>query len=89
MNMLRVWGGGNYPSTEFLNACDELGLLVWQDMMFACAMYPGDSGFIQTTREEIKQQITRMQHHACIALWCGNNEVDEGWHNWGWQKQYN
>lgn len=89
MNMLRVWGGGNYPSTEFLNTCDELGLLVWQDMMFACAMYPGDTSFINTTKEEIKQQITRMQHHACVALWCGNNEIDEGWHNWGWQKQYN
>lgn len=89
MNMLRVWGGGAYADDEFYNACDKNGILVWQDLMFACAMYPGDTSFISNVKTEAEQQIERLKNHPCIALWCGNNENDEGWKNWGWQKQYN
>ncbi len=88
MNMLRVWGGGVYADDEFYNECDKHGILVWQDFMFACAMYPGDEHFIKNVSEEIKQQVVRLRNHASLALWCGNNEIDEGWKNWGWQKQY-
>ena len=89
MNMLRVWGGGVYEDNEFYNQCDENGILVWQDFMFACAMNPGDSAFLNNVKLEAKDNIKRLQNHPCIALWCGNNEVDEGWNNWGWQKEFN
>lgn len=89
MNMLRVWGGGIYEQDEFYDACDKNGILVWQDFMFACAMYPGDSNFINNVAKEAKEQVERLRNHPCIALWCGNNEITEGWQNWGWQKQYN
>jgi beta-mannosidase len=88
MNMLRVWGGGVYPTDDFFNYCDENGILIWQDFMFACAMYPGDEAFMNSVKTEIIQQIKRLQNHPCLALWCGNNEIDEGWKNWGWQKQF-
>jgi len=89
MNMLRVWGGGVYADDAFYDACDKNGILVWQDFMFACAMYPGDKEFLQNVKEEVKDNVSRLQNHPSLALWCGNNENDEGWHNWGWQKQYN
>jgi beta-mannosidase len=88
MNMLRVWGGGAYESDLFYDLCDEYGILVWQDFMFACAMYPGDSAFLANVREEAAGVVKRLRNHACLALWCGNNEIDEGWRNWGWQRQY-
>ena len=88
MNMLRVWGGGVYADDDFYNACDQKGILVWQDFMFACAMYPADETFVNTLVYELRDQIARLEKHTCLALWCGNNEVDEGWKNWGWQKQY-
>jgi beta-mannosidase len=89
MNMLRVWGGGVYPDDAFYDACDKAGILVWQDFMFACAMYPGDGKFLESVKHEVVDNVTRLQNHACLALWCGNNENDEGWQNWGWQKQFN
>ena len=89
MNMVRVWGGGIYENDIFYDLCDELGLMVWQDFMFACAMYPRDMDFMQNVNAESIQNIVRLRRHPCIALWCGNNEIDEGWKNWGWQKQYN
>ena len=89
MNMLRVWGGGIYEQDLFYNLCDSLGILVWQDMMFACSLYPTlEDEFINSIQEEITQNIKRLQKHPCIALWCGNNEVDVAWHNWGWQHQF-
>lgn len=84
-NMIRIWGGGTYESDSFYQACDQYGILVWQDFMFACAMYPGDDHFLENVREEALQQITRLSGYACIALWCGNNENHEGWERWGWQ----
>ena len=85
MNMLRVWGGGIYEEDAFYDFCDENGILVWQDFMFACNMYPGDIQFVENVRQEARHQIKRLRNHPSVVLWCGNNEVDEGWHNWGWQ----
>jgi len=88
MNMLRVWGGGVYAEDAFYDECDKKGILVWQDFMFACAMCPGDKDFLQNVKKEVIDNVNRLQNHPSIALWCGNNENDEGWKNWGWQKQY-
>ena len=85
MNMLRVWGGGIYENNIFYDLCDEKGILIWQDFMFACAMYPGDIKFLASIQEEAELQIKRLRNHASIALWCGNNENSEGWKRWGWQ----
>jgi beta-mannosidase len=88
MNMLRIWGGGVYADDRFLDYCDEKGILIWHDFMFACSMYPGDSAFTENVWQEAIENIIRMRNHPCLALWCGNNEIDEGWNNWGWQRQY-
>ncbi|HEU4324366.1 MAG TPA: glycoside hydrolase family 2 protein [Roseiflexaceae bacterium] len=74
MTMLRIWGGGIYEAEVFYDLCDEHGLLVWQDFMFACGMYPADPAFQASVRAEAEAQVRRLRHHACIALWCGNNE---------------
>jgi len=74
MNMVRVWGGGQYERDLFYDLCDELGILVWQDMMFACSTYPADPEFLERVRREIRFQILRLKEHPSIALWCGNNE---------------
>lgn len=87
-NMLRVWGGGVYEDDYFYDLCDAKGIMVWQDFMFACALYPGDSSFLSTVQYEIEEQVRRLRNHPSIVLWCGNNEIDEAWHNWGWQKQH-
>lgn len=89
MNMLRVWGGGIYEDDIFYNLCDEKGILVWQDFMYACAMYPGNGKFLKTAAREALEQIERLRQHPCIALWCGNNENNEAWNHWGWQMQFN
>ena len=88
MNMLRVWGGGIYEEDIFYNICDSLGILIWQDFMFACAMYPSDSSFIDNLKKEATYNVKRLRNHPSIILWCGNNEVSEGWHRWGWQDNY-
>jgi beta-mannosidase len=74
MVMLRVWGGGIYEHDAFYDACDELGLLVWQDFMFACGIYPAPGWFRDSVRAEAEAQVRRLRHHPCLALWCGNNE---------------
>jgi beta-mannosidase len=89
MNMLRVWGGGIYEQDIFYDLCDSLGILVWQDFMFACAMYPSDSAFLNNIKQEAIENVARLSHHPSIVLWCGNNESSEGWQRWGWQDQYN
>ncbi|MDG1218640.1 MAG: glycoside hydrolase family 2 protein, partial [Flavobacteriaceae bacterium] len=86
MNMIRVWGGGIYENEIFYNLCDEKGLLVWQDFMFACAMYPGDKEFLKSVEQEAEFNVKRLRGHPSIALWCGNNEVRSAWKNWGWEK---
>lgn len=88
MNMIRVWGGGIYEDDEFYKACDENGILVWQDFMFAGSFYPSDKDFLNNVKEEVRNQVNRLQNHPSIALWCGNNEIDEAIVNWGYQKQF-
>ncbi len=74
MNCLRVWGGGLYENEDFYDLCDEKGILIWQDMMFACAVYPDNDRFLELIRAEVIHQVKRLSSHACIALWCGDNE---------------
>ncbi|MBR5910408.1 MAG: glycoside hydrolase family 2 protein [Bacteroidales bacterium] len=88
-NMLRVWGGGIYPSDDFFTLCDKLGILVWQDFMYAGTMYPYDEAFLENARIEAEEQVKRLASHPSLALWCGGNEISEGYYNWGWQKSLN
>ena len=85
-NMLRVWGGGIYPPDYFFDVCDSLGIMVWQDFMFAGTTYPYSDEFLNNVKEEATQQVIHYQNHPSLALWCGNNEVSEGYVNWGWQQ---
>lgn len=87
MNMIRVWGGGFYEEEQFYDLCDELGLLVWQDFMFACSIYPTDAAFVENVHQEVVAAVRRLRHRACLALWCGNNEMEQGWVDWGWSKR--
>ncbi|PUB18457.1 glycoside hydrolase family 2 protein [Yoonia sediminilitoris] len=75
MNMVRVWGGGRYEPDSFYDACDELGLMVWQDFMFACNLYPSDESYLANVRAEVADNVARIHHHACLAVWCGDNEL--------------
>ena len=84
-NMLRVWGGGIYPSDDFFDICDSLGILVWEDFMYAGTMYPYDEVFLENARIEAEEQVKRLASHPSLALWCGGNEISEGYYNWGWQ----
>lgn len=83
-NFIRVWGGGYYPDDWFFDWCDENGLIVWQDFMFACAAYLLSPEFETTVREEVRDNIIRIRNHACLGLWCGNNEIESAWEYWGW-----
>lgn len=80
MNMLRVWGGGTYEDDIFYDTCDELGILVWQDFMFACGAYPEYVEFLKNVAEEVKQNVSRLSSHPCLAIWCGNNENEWIWY---------
>ncbi|KZO92286.1 glycoside hydrolase family 2 protein [Calocera viscosa TUFC12733] len=82
-NMVRIWGGGIYESDEFYDACDELGLLVWQDFMFACGQYPIHEEFLAQVRPEAELAVERIRHHASLALLCGNNEDYQQVKQWG------
>ncbi len=75
MNMIRVWGGGRYEPDWFYDLCDELGLMVWQDFMFSCHIYPADDAFLSQVAEEVRQNALRLHHHACMTIWCGDNEL--------------
>src|SRR5690606_37153935 len=75
MNMIRIWGGGQYEPDYFYELCDELGILIWHDFMFSCMSYPSDRAFLDDVRVEVPPQLRRLSHHASIALWCGDNEV--------------
>lgn len=78
MNMLRVWGGGYYESDEFYNACDERGILIWQDFQFACQAYPFfDNEFLNNVKNEVEYNVKRLCHHPSLAVWCGNNEIED------------
>jgi len=76
MNMIRVWGGGIYEQDIFYNICDRLGLLVWQDFMFACGEYPQTSWFLKSVSKEAEHVVKRLRNHPSLALWCGNNECE-------------
>lgn len=89
MNMLRIWGGGIYENDAFYELCDSLGIMIWQDFMFAGGMVPDDAHFFENVKQEVIYQVKRLRKYRCIVVWCGNNEIDEAWHNWGWQKQFN
>jgi len=79
-NMLRVWGGGFYESEVFYDLCDEFGIMIWQDFMYACAMYPDDEpAFMESATREARSVAERLRRHPCLALWCGNNECQEAW----------
>lgn len=82
-NCLRVWGGGYYPSNTFYDMCDEKGLIVWQDFMYACNVYELTDKFKNTIIDEIRDNIRRLRHHTCLGLWCGNNEIESAWDHWG------
>lgn len=87
MNTLRVWGGGCYEPDSFYDACDELGLLVWQDFMFACAMYPEEEPYRSLVEREARHHVARLSCHPSVALWCGGNECVWGYENWGWKQR--
>ena len=84
-NMLRVWGGGFYEEERFYDLCDRYGILVWQDFIFACNLYPWhETEYMENVRIEIRENIRRLRHRASLALWCGNNEIEWGWADWGY-----
>ncbi len=84
-NMLRVWGGGFYEEDRFYDLCDQYGILVWQDFVFSCSVYPfDDDDFIEKVYDEVVENIRRLRHRASLVLWCGNNEMEWGWESWGW-----
>ena len=88
MNTLRVWGGGFYENSKFYELCDKYGILVWQDLMFACGMYPSDAEYLNSVKAEIAENVSRLRNFACIALYCGNNENEISWHSWGWKSMF-
>lgn len=87
MNMIRIWGGGIYPDDYFYHLTDSLGLMVWQDFMFACSMVPDYPGYFENFADEAVYNIKRLRNHPSLLLWCGNNEVVSAWNNWGWRKK--
>jgi len=86
-NMLRVWGGGFYEEERFYDLCDRYGILVWQEFIFSCSIYPlDDADFLENVKQEVIENVRRLRHRACLALWCGNNEMEWGWVDWNWDR---
>lgn len=88
MNMIRVWGGGFYENKKFYELADEKGILVWQDFMFGCTPYPYDDSFLKNVELEARYNVKRLRNHPSIAIWCGNNEVEESIKYWGFDNIY-
>lgn len=88
MNMLRIWGGGIYEEEIFYDLCDKNGIMVWQDFIFGCSLYPWDKEFFANVEKEAIYNVRRLRNHPSIVIWCGNNEITELWHHWGYQKMY-
>jgi beta-mannosidase len=87
-NMLRIWGGGFYEEERFYDLCDRYGILVWQEFIFSCSIYPlNDLAFLENIRQEVVENVRRLRHRASLALWCGNNEMEWGWCDWGWKQR--
>jgi beta-mannosidase len=85
-NMLRVWGGGFYENERFYDLCDRYGILVWQEFIFSCSIYPlDDPAFLENVRVEVVENVRHLRHRASLALWCGNNEMEQGWVDWNWK----
>jgi beta-mannosidase len=89
MNTLRIWGGAIYENDEFYDLCDEKGILIWQDFMFACAMVPTQKEHLESIALEAKANVIRLHNHPSVVMWCGNNENLTAWHQWGWQDDFN
>lgn len=88
MNIIRVWGGGIYEDDAFYKYCDKMGILVWQDFMFACQTYEVDSAFLATIRQEAIDNVKRLRNHSCMAVYTGNNEEQDIWFGWGGKQKY-
>lgn len=88
-NIVRIWGGGHYPEDYFMELCNTYGLIVWQDFMFACSVYDLTDEFKENIKQEAIDNIKRLRHHPSLGIWCGNNEVEEGWVHWGFEKTPN
>lgn len=84
-NMIRVWGGGQFQKDQFYDVMDEAGILIWHDLMFACALYPSSSDILANIEAEMRDNVRRLRNHPSIGLWNGNNEVWIGWQEWGWK----
>ncbi|MEK6701169.1 MAG: glycoside hydrolase family 2 protein [Planctomycetota bacterium] len=87
MNMIRVWGGGRYESDAFYDICDELGLMVWQDFMFACGCYPEEEPLRSLVEAEARYQVARLSRHPCVVVWCGGNENHWAYESWGFKER--
>ncbi len=86
-NLLRIWGGGRYESDALYDHCDEQGVLVWQEFIFACSRYPvTDEAFTQDVKREAIHQVRRLAHHPALVVWCGNNEIEWGYYSWGYDR---
>lgn len=88
MNMLRIWGGGIYENDIFYDLCDEMGIMVWQDFMFACSMYPAEGDWLENMKLEARDNLIRLRNHPSIVIWCGGNECLDAWYNWGWKSAH-
>lgn len=87
-NLLRIWGGGLYESDDLYDLCDEQGILLWQEFIFACSRYPAtDEAFTRGVKQEAVHQVRRLAHHPALVVWCGNNEIEQGYYGWGYDRQ--